>query len=101
MLVCGCEVPVEAALELSGPCGRIGRRRLASGYRVVELPAVDVDDGVDVVGRLHPALELQRVGTGGEELGKHRRGVGVARAERPVATGGGERTAPLVDELVG
>ena len=95
------EVAVEAPLELTLAGCIVLRTQRAAGQGVVELLAVDVDDGVDVVGRLHAALELERGGAGVDERLDHLRGVGVARAERTLASGGGDACALLVHELIG
>ena len=62
---------------------------------------IHIDDGVHVIGRLHAALELERRGAGVIQTTHELRGIGVARAQRALATGRGERATVLVDQLVG
>ena len=85
LLVLGGKVAVKAALELAvarlGDLGRDG----APGEDVVKLGAVRAHDGVDVIGGLHAALELERVRAGVEKAGEHVDRARVARAQGALA----------------
>ena len=95
------KVAVKAALELALAGGFLVLSHGGSGQHVVNLATVHVDDGVHVIGRLHTALELERCGAGIIQAADELRGIGVARAQRALATGRGERATVLVDQLVG
>ena len=67
------------------------------GQHVINLMTIHINDGVHVIGRLHAALELERRGAGVIQTANELRSIGVARAQRALATGGGERAAVLVN----
>ena len=91
------KVAVKAALELS-LAGRILILRGRNiGQHVINLMTIHVDDGIHVIGGLHAALELERCGAGVIQTANKLRSVGVARAQRALATGRGERAAVLVN----
>ena len=91
------KVAVKAALELALAGGFLVLGNGGSGQHVINLMTIHVDDGIHVIGRLHAALELERCGAGVIQTANKLRSVGVARAQRALATGGGERAAVLVD----
>ena len=95
------KVTVKAALELALTGGFLVLRGRNIGQHIVNLMTIHVDDGIHVIGSLHAALELERCGAGVIQTANKLRSVGVARAQRALATGGGERAAVLVDQLVG
>ena len=91
------KVAVKAALELS-LAGRILILRGRNiGQHVINLMTIHVDDGIHVIGGLHAALELERCGAGVIQTANKLRSVGVARAQRALASGRGERAAVLVN----
>ena len=91
------KVAVKAALELALAGVFLVLGNGGSGQHVINLMTIHVDDGIHVIGRLHAALELERRGAGVIQTANKLRSVGVARAQRALATGGGERAAVLVD----
>ena len=95
------KVAVKAALELALAGGFLVLGHGGSGQHVVNFVTVHIDDGVHIIGRLHAALELERRGAGIIQAADELRGIGVARAQRALATGRGERATVLVDQLVG
>ena len=94
------KVAVKATLELALAGGLLVLGHGGSGQHIVNFVTVHIDDGVHVIGRLHAALELERCGAGVIQTANKLRSVGVARAQRALATGRGERAAVLVDQLV-
>ena len=94
------KVAIKAALELALAGGFLVLRGRNIGQHVINLMTIHVDDGVHVIGRLHAALEFERRGAGVIQTANKLRRVGVARAQRALATGRGERAAVLVDQLV-
>ncbi len=95
------EVAVEGALELPLACSILSGRGWTSCREVVKRAAVGGDDGVDVVGRLHAPLDLERAHARLGHRGKIPERVEVLGAERALASGGEEVLPALVDELVG
>ena len=91
------KVAIKAALELALAGGILILRGRNIGKHVINLMTVHVDDGIHVIGGLHAALELERCGAGVIQAANKLRRVGVARAQRALATGRGERAAVLVN----
>ena len=91
------KVAVKAALELALAGGILILRGRNIGKHVINLMTIHVDDGIHVIGGLHAALELERCGAGVIQTVNKLRRVGVARAQRALATGRGERAAVLVN----
>ena len=91
------KVAVEAALELALAGGYLVLIYGDPGQHVINLVTIHIDDGVHVIGGLHAALELERCGAGVIQTANKLRSVGVARAQRALATGRGERAAVLVN----
>ena len=91
------KVAVKAALELALAGGILILRGRNIGKHVINLMTIHVDDGIHVIRRLHAALELERCGAGVIQTANKLRSVGVAWAQRALATGGGERATVLVD----
>ena len=94
------KVAVKATLELALASGVLVFIYGDPGQHIVNLMTVHVDDGIHVIGGLHAALELERCGAGVIQTANKLRRVGVARAQRALATGRGERAAVFVDQLV-
>ena len=77
------EIAIEAALELPRPHRSLLASRLAPGEHIVELAAVHIGHGVDVVRGFHASFKLERGGSGIDQARQQVGRAGVARTERP------------------